>query len=129
MPAGVQYGRHRHRMPYAEQRRPPVGEGKLKANGIEIWYETFGSTNDPTILLITGLGAQAIRWDREFCERFVAGGRHVVRFDNRDVGLSQWFGDDEPYDLGDMAADAIGLMDALGIEHAHVAGASMGGMI
>ena len=101
----------------------------IKANGIDIWYETFGRADDPTILLISGATAQAIGWDCEFCERIASGGRQVVRFDNRDVGLSQWFGDEDLYDLHDMVADTVGLMDTLGIERAHVAGASMGGMI
>jgi len=114
------------------------------ANGIDIEYETFGSPDDPAMLLIMGLGGQLIVWDDELCRRLAAHGLHVIRFDNRDVGLSTKF-DDAPlpdmmavlqgdrssvaYTLDDMAADAVGLLDALGIAKAHVVGVSMGGMI
>ena len=106
-----------------------MGEGKVKANGVQIWYETFGRPADPAVLLIMGAGAQATAWRPEFCGRLVAGGRHVIRFDNRDVGLSQWFANDESYTLHDMADDTVGLMDALRIDRAHLVGASLGGMI
>ena len=112
------------------------------ANGIDIEYETFGSPDDPAMLLIMGLGGQLIVWDDELCRRLAAHGLHVIRFDNRDVGLSTKF-DDAPlpdmmavlqgdrssvaYTLDDMAADAVGLLDALGIAKAHVVGVSMGG--
>jgi len=117
------------------------------SNGIEICYETFGDPEDPTLLLIMGLGAQMIAWPQPFCEGLVDRGFHVVRFDNRDVGLSTWFDDqpvdmmelipkamvgepiDAPYVLHDMAADAVGLLDTLGVDQAHVVGRSMGGMI
>jgi pimeloyl-ACP methyl ester carboxylesterase len=117
------------------------------ANGIELAYETFGDPEDPTILLIMGLGAQLLSWDEGFCALLVARGFYVVRFDNRDVGCSTWidtpdldiggavlaaFGGDTsvaPYLLSDMAADAVGLLDHLGIRQANVVGASMGGMI
>ena len=102
-------------------------EGIAEANGIRIWYETFGDPSHPTVLLISGAHTQAQLWSSEFCQGIVDGGRHVVWFDNRDIGLSDW--PDEPYTLLDMAGDAIGLMDALGIGAAHVVGASMGGMI
>lgn len=116
-------------------------------NGITIAYETFGDPKDPTILLVMGLGAQMVGWDEGFCALLVGRGFHVVRFDNRDVGESTWIdnpgndamaslatamggGDaDAPYLLEDMADDAIGLLDHLGIGRAHVVGASMGGMI
>jgi len=106
-----------------------MGEGKVTANGVQIWYETFGRPADPAILLIMGAGEQATAWRPEFCGRLVAGGRHVIRFDNRDIGLSQWFADDESYTLQDMADDTVGLMDALRIDRAHLVGASLGGMI
>ena len=115
----------------------PVGE-------LELCYETFGERSDPAILLIMGLGTQMIGWREEFCEGLAARGFFVVRFDNRDVGRSTRL-DQFPvpttwqlvrrdksaarYTLEDMAADAVGLLDHLGIERAHVVGASMGSMI
>ena len=118
------------------------------ANGIELTYDTFGERRDPPLLLIMGLGAQMVAWDEEFCGQLAARGYWVIRFDNRDVGRStrldaagvpnvgQLFQDalqgkpvTAPYTLRDMARDAIGLLDALTIETAHVVGASMGGMI
>ena len=106
-----------------------MSEGKVQANGVEIWNETFGQLADPRVLLIRGAGEQGTAWRSEFCQRLVAAGRHVIRFDNRDVGLSQWFADDEPYTLDDMADDTVGLLDALEIDRAHLVGISMGGMI
>ena len=104
-----------------------MSEGKVRANGIDIWYETFGDPTLPTVLLIAGAFSQALLWAPEFCQGLVDGGRHVVWYDNRDIGLSEWM--DEPYTLEDMADDAVGLLDALGIDAAHMVGASMGGMI
>lgn len=100
---------------------------RATANGIEIEYETFGDPQAPALLLIGGLGTQMITWDEEFCELLAIRGFHVIRFDNRDAGLSTW--PDESYELDDMAADAVGLLDALGLPAAHVVGASMGGFI
>jgi pimeloyl-ACP methyl ester carboxylesterase len=121
-----------------------VSEQVAPANGIEIAYQTFGERSDPTMLLVMGLGAQLIHWPEEFCELLASQGFHVVRFDNRDVGLSSKI-EDAPvpdlmalaagdagsarYTLDDMADDAIGLLDHLEIDKAHVTGASMGGMI
>jgi len=116
---------------------------RAQANGIEIEYETFGDPKDAPLLLIMGLGAQMLSWNDELCEMLAGAGFHVIRFDNRDSGLSTWFeqagppdmaaalaGDPKPaYQLDDMAADAIGLLDALGIARAHIVGASMGGYI
>ena len=113
------------------------------ANDITIEYETAGNPADPPLLLIMGLGGQLIAWDDEFVAALVAKGFYVVRFDNRDVGLSTWFDEagtpdlaaaftgevQAAYLLSDMAGDAAGLLDALGIESAHVLGVSMGGMI
>jgi len=115
---------------------------------VEICHQTFGRPSDPPLLLIAGLGAQMILWEDDFCAALAARDLWVVRFDNRDVGKSSpidWRppadagaavaerqpGDRiaAPYRLKDMAADAVGLMDALGIARAHVVGASMGGMI
>lgn len=114
------------------------------ANGILIEYETFGDSQSPALLLIMGGGSQMIYWDVEFCELLARKGHFVIRFDNRDVGLSTKFDEagvpdmtaamkGEPvhpaYTLEDMADDAVGLLDALGIETAHICGASVGGMI
>jgi pimeloyl-ACP methyl ester carboxylesterase len=117
-------------------------------SGIELEYETFGSASDPTLLLVMGLGAQLIHWESGLCELLVAEGYRVVRFDNRDCGLSTHLdgqavepmavlaaivaggqAPEVPYLLSDMAADAIGLLDHLGVDRAHIVGASMGGMI
>src|SRR5579872_7407914 len=99
------------------------------ANGIEVEYETFGAASAAPLLLIGGLGTQMISWDEEFCELLASRGFHVIRFDNRDAGLSTWMDGGEGYSLDDMAADATGLLDALGVKAAHVVGASMGGFI
>jgi pimeloyl-ACP methyl ester carboxylesterase len=115
---------------------------------LEIEYETFGSPDDPALLLVMGFTAQLIAWDRELCKGLAERGRHVIRFDNRDCGLSTKLDGHDidptailqaqltrqpmppvPYTLSDMANDAFGLLDAVGIERAHVMGASMGGMI
>jgi len=105
-------------------------EGMVDAGGVRLWYETFGDVRDPTILLIMGLGAQAISWSPEFCGKLVAAGYHVIRYDNRDVGRSQYFDDtSDPYSLDDLARDAVALLDGLGVDAAHIVGASMGGMI
>jgi pimeloyl-ACP methyl ester carboxylesterase len=117
-----------------------------QANGIELAYDTFGDAADPTVLLVMGLGAQMIHWPPGFCQGIADRGFHVVRYDNRDVGESTWFDSpvdvgallaarsagetpNVPYLLGDMAADAVGVLDHLGIDTAHVVGVSMGGMI
>jgi pimeloyl-ACP methyl ester carboxylesterase len=118
-----------------------------KANGIEICYDTAGDPSDPTVLLVMGLGGQLIQWDPELCGLIAERGFHVVRFDNRDVGLSTHLegavdvfgllGSDAsgsmppavPYLLSDMADDAVCLLDHLGVDRAHVVGVSMGGMI
>lgn len=117
---------------------------RAQANGLELEYDTFGDPADPPLVLVMGLGAQMITWESAFCELLAGRGFFVVRYDNRDVGLSTYF-DDAPtpdlaalaagdlataaYTLSDLANDAVGLFDALGIAKAHVVGASMGGMI
>ena len=103
----------------------------LAHNGdVELFYETFGSRDDPALLLINGLGSQCITYREEWCEKFAAEGFSVIRFDNRDVGLSTKLADVEvPYTPSDMAADAVAVLDAAGVEGAHVMGVSMGGMI
>lgn len=120
----------------------------IRANNIELYYEDNGPADAPVILLVMGLGAQMIAWPDEFVQGLVTKGFRVIHYDNRDVGLSQRMeGAPAPhlvwtmlkarlglpinvaYTLDDMAADGIGLLDALGIKKAHVVGASMGGMI
>lgn len=96
--------------------------------GIRLCYEGFGDPDNPVLLLIQGLGAQMLGWHDELCRQLAEAGFHVVRFDNRDVGLSQTF-PEGGYNLTDMAADAAGLLSALDIDRAHVVGQSMGGMI
>jgi pimeloyl-ACP methyl ester carboxylesterase len=122
-------------------------KAKLK-NGIELEYDTFGSPSDPAILLIMGFTAQMVAWEPDFCNLLASGGLRVIRFDNRDCGLSTHLDGVESnsqaaieaamtqsvmpkvaYTLSSMAADAVGLLDHLGIERAHILGASMGGMI
>jgi pimeloyl-ACP methyl ester carboxylesterase len=120
-------------------------------SGLTLAYETTGAPDDPPILLVSGLGTQLLSWDDGLCARLAEAGRYVIRFDNRDAGLSTAFDDDPvdlgpvlramadgdqvtarslvPYTLSDMARDAVELLDALGIDRAHVVGASMGGMI
>jgi pimeloyl-ACP methyl ester carboxylesterase len=119
-----------------------------RANGIDICYEIFGDTKAEPMLLIMGLGAQMIHWDDEFCRQLAARGFRVIRFDNRDIGKSSKLSGGKrltavellklrflkipvaaPYTLLDMAKDTISLMDVLGIQSAHLVGASMGGMI
>ena len=102
------------------------------SNGINIYYQAFGMPENPAVLLIMGLDAQCVMWSMPFIEPLVAAGYYVIRFDNRDIGLSTWMNDwhrSRPYTLEDMAKDAVGLLDALQIEKAHIIGASMGGMI
>jgi pimeloyl-ACP methyl ester carboxylesterase len=102
----------------------------LRANGIRIEYDTFGDRSHPPLLLIMGFGGQMILWDEEFCKELAEGGLLVIRFDNRDVGLSSKLEEaGAPYTIEDMADDAIGLLDGLGLPRAHVCGSSMGGMI
>jgi len=101
----------------------------IARNGdVELYYETFGDPADPTLLLVNGLGSQCINFPVEWCEMFATRGYQVVRFDNRDVGLSSKL-DGTEYALADMALDAVAVLDAVGAERAHVMGLSMGGMI
>lgn len=123
---------------------PYSGEKMAKVGEVELAYDTFGDPSSRPMLLIMGLGAQMIKWKDEFCQAIASKGRYVIRFDNRDVGLSTKFDDagvpdvgslmqgkpvETPYKLKDMAADAVGLLDVLGIKSADVVGVSMGGMI
>jgi pimeloyl-ACP methyl ester carboxylesterase len=121
---------------------------QIKANGISLEYESFGAEDRETVLLIMGFSGQLTLWPVELCDELVARGYRVIRFDNRDVGLSSKIEEAgmpdmekvvgallggapyaPAYSLDDMAADAAGLLDALGIQRAHIVGASMGGMI
>lgn len=95
---------------------------------VELFFETFGSPTDPTLLLVNGLGSQCINYDEQWCEKFAAAGYRVVRFDNRDTGLSSKL-DGQAYSLRDMADDAVAVLDAANAASAHVMGLSMGGMI
>jgi pimeloyl-ACP methyl ester carboxylesterase len=124
-------------LPSAEVQHTAVGD-------IHIAYNTLGKPIDPPVLLISGLGAQLIAWDDAFCQELVDRGMFVIRFDNRDVGLSSHLARGSlahstattagapqaaPYTLADMAADAAGVIDSLGLDSAHVVGISLGGMI
>jgi len=100
------------------------------ANGkVSLYYETVGSDTHPALLLVNGLGSQCINFKVEFCDRFAARGFHVVRFDNRDVGLSSHLKGGPRYTVDDMAEDGFAVLDAAGGNVAHIAGWSMGGMI
>jgi pimeloyl-ACP methyl ester carboxylesterase len=127
----------------------PVRSGIARSGDIDIYYEDMGHPDDPAVLLIMGLGAQLLLWRKAFCEKLVADGLRVIRYDNRDVGLSTkfdrqkaggsrilrmikfWLGlpAKSVYTLEDMSDDAAAVLDHLGIERAHIVGASMGGMI
>ncbi|HEY3020698.1 MAG TPA: alpha/beta hydrolase [Solirubrobacteraceae bacterium] len=121
-----------------------LNEQFCRVGDIELCYETFGEPGDPAVLLIMGLGTQMLAWHADFCRALADRGFFVIRYDNRDVGRSTRFDQVPPptareiltrrprhvaYTLGDMADDAAGLLDHLGIEAAHIVGASMGGMI
>jgi pimeloyl-ACP methyl ester carboxylesterase len=106
----------------------------VTSNGdVETYYDTFGDPMDPALLLISGLGRQCIGYRREFCEQLAAPGYLVIRFDNRDVGLSSeslgGLTDGASYRLSDMARDALSVLNALELDRVHVLGTSMGGMI
>jgi pimeloyl-ACP methyl ester carboxylesterase len=96
---------------------------------ITLYYEVFGHEDSPVLLLVNGLGSQCINFKVEFCEKFVAKGFRVVRFDNRDVGLSTHLSEGAKYSVDDMARDAFAVLDAVHAGSAHIAGWSMGGMI
>src|SRR5438132_12502215 len=102
---------------------------RAESNGIELEYEAFGERGGAPLLLIGGIGTQMISWDKEFCELLAGRGFWVIRYDNRDAGLSTWMDGRGEYGLDDMAGDSAGLLDALGVRAAHVVGTSMGGFI
>ncbi|CAN1213255.1 alpha/beta hydrolase [Tumidithrix helvetica PCC 7403] len=111
----------------------PQSQSKAWINGRNLHYETFGDPSNPAVLLISDLASQCLSWFPYFYEPIVEQGYFVIRFDHRDIGLSDWIASEEwnssVYRIEDMAQDAIGLLDALNIEKAHIIGASMGGMI
>jgi pimeloyl-ACP methyl ester carboxylesterase len=137
-------GRMRHS---SESYHPPA---RLAANGIELVYDSFGNPTDRPLVLIAGLGGQLIFWDELFCRELAGQGYWVIRYDNRDAGLSTSCDDagvpriwplieallagrevtaDAPYTIKEMAADAVALLDGLGVAAAHFVGISLGGVI
>src|SRR6202034_4308 len=125
-----------------------ISMAQIGVGEISLEYERFGPADREAVVLVMGLGAQMTRWPVALCDALVGRGYQVIRFDNRDIGLStklDWLGTPDigalfagrsagktavpPYRLEDMAGDTIGLLDALGIARAHIVGASMGGMI
>src|SRR3954454_3200723 len=142
---------HRRARPVVRKRWEGEAVRVETSSGIELEYEAFGDPADPAVLLIMGFGTQLLGWDVEFCRLLAAGGRHVIRYDNRDCGLSTKHDENPvdlmdlitavtsgdvdralamaPYSLRDMARDGVDLLRALGIDRAHVVGSSMGGMI
>ena len=107
----------------------PTTSGLIATNGVALWVESFGASTDVAVVLISGADSPGSRWDLGLVDALVRAGLRVVRFDNRDCGLSTKIDSDELYTLDDMARDVVGLLDALAIDRAHVVGRSMGGMI
>src|SRR3954466_15490631 len=102
----------------------------LNVNGVELCVQTFGDRNEPATLLIMGTGASMDWWDEEFCERLAAGGRFVIRYDNRDTGRSTTYPPGAPpYTGSDLVTDAVAVLDALELQRAHVVGLSSGGAL
>jgi pimeloyl-ACP methyl ester carboxylesterase len=102
--------------------------GTATNGNVSIHYDVFGDAANPTLLLVNGLGSQCINYKEAWCEMFAAEGFQVARYDNRDVGLSSHL-PDTAYTVSDMAADGMAVLNALGVQQAHVMGLSMGGMI
>ena len=116
---------------------------RIASNGLELAYEAFGSPDDPPVVLVMGLGTQMIAWPDALCEKLAEAGRYVIRYDNRDVGLSTHLDHLEVPDIravalrrkrpaylvDDMSDDLVGLLDGLGLDRVHLVGASMGGFI
>lgn len=101
----------------------------IEADGRSLFAESFGNPDDPALLLIAGMTSQLTSWPEEFCEALVDRGFFVIRFDNRDVGLSTKYNDRDPYSLADMADDCVQVLNHFDAAPAHVMGMSMGGMI
>lgn len=113
-----------------DDRTALMTERIVAANGVRLWTDTFGDPEHPAILLVMAAYWQGIAWPDAFCERLADAGRFVIRYDHRDTGGSTVVDyDAEPYTLADLAEDAVGILDAYGIDQAHVVGGSMGGMI
>jgi pimeloyl-ACP methyl ester carboxylesterase len=118
------------RVGLARPRNMRSGEKIVRANGVDLCAETFGRASDPALLLIHGAVASLRAWDEELCARLAGGGRFVIRYDHRDQGQSVSYPPGRPgYGLPDLAADALGLLDAFGIERAHLVGRSLGGSV
>lgn len=106
------------------------GEQLSRINGVDLCVETFGNPAHPAVLLIDGAAASMVWWEAGLCERIAAAGRFVIRYDNRDTGRSTGYPTGRPgYSMTDLAEDAVGILDALGIDRAHVVGRSLGGRI
>ncbi|MET3290782.1 UNVERIFIED_CONTAM: pimeloyl-ACP methyl ester carboxylesterase [Brevibacillus sp. OAP136] len=107
-----------------------MGERIIQVDGIELCTESFGKSTDPAVLLIMGATASMVWWEESFCRQIVESGRYVVRYDNRDTGRSTVYPPGSPaYTFEDMSDDAVRVLDAYGIEKAHIVGMSMGGML
>ena len=105
-------------------------ERMIAANGIDICADSFGDASDPCILLVMGAGSSMLLWEADFCSDLADGGRFVIRYDNRDTGRTTSCPPGAPnYTIQDMATDGVAVLDAYGVERAHIIGASMGGMI
>ena len=105
-------------------------EAIVKSDGLELFTESFGQAEHPAILLIMGATASMVWWDRAFCEQLAGRGFYVIRYDNRDVGQSTCYPPGEPpYSTMDMATDVLAVMDAYGLDQAHLVGMSLGGML
>ncbi|KAM3089629.1 alpha/beta fold hydrolase [Phormidesmis sp. 146-35] len=107
-----------------------MNEKMIQANGVDLCTESFGNPTDPTLLLIGGAASSMVWWPSDFCQKLAEAGRYVIRYDNRDTGRSITY---EPGQIGyswdDLSDDAVGVLDAYGVDRAHLVGLSMGGMI
>src|SRR3990167_10332674 len=105
-------------------------ETRIDANGLELWAESFGNSENSPIILIMGAGGQDILWPTEFCQALAGQGYFVIRYDHRDTGFSSSIDfDAHPYTLLEMAADVVHILDHYQLQHAHMVGVSMGGAV
>lgn len=110
--------------------KPDMNQKIVQTSDVEIYTESFGNPKDPAVLLIMGATASMLWWDEEFCSRLANQGYFVIRYDNRDVGMSTTYPPGAtPYSLDDLVEDAIGILNAYNLEHAHFVGMSLGGLI